>query len=75
MLSQVARLTPAPEPKPGFAGPPGPAPRPPEYVAAAELRVAWRGAYLAEEQDVDRYVGELRELLLAEIRKGKRVTV
>ena len=76
MLSQVARLTPAPAPAaPGFAEPPGSAPQPPEYIAAAALRVAWPGAYLAEEQDVDRYVGELRKLLLAEIRKGKRVTV
>lgn len=76
MLSQVARLTPAPAPAtPGVAEPPGPAQQPPKYIAAAELRVAWPGAYLAEEQDVDRYVGELRKLLLAEIRKGKRVTV
>ena len=75
MLSQVARLTQAPAPAPDIADPPEPAPQPREYIAAAELRVAWPGAYLAEEQDVDRYIGELRKLLLAEIRKGKRVTV
>lgn len=75
LLSKVARLTPAPAPPPGAAEPAAPAPQPAEYVAAAQLRVAWPGAYLAEEQDVDRYVDELRKLLLAEIRKGKRVTV
>ena len=75
MLSQVARLTPVEPTPPGAAEAPGPAPQPPEYVSAAELRVAWPGAYLAGEQDVDRYVDELRNLLLAEIRKGKRVTV
>jgi hypothetical protein len=75
LLSQVARLTPAPTTPPGVDEEAAPPLRPLEYIAAAELRVAWPGAYLAGEQDVDGYVGELRKLLLAEIRKGKRVTV
>lgn len=75
MLSQVASLTPAPARVSGVAEEQSPLPVPPKYIAAAELRVAWPGAYLAEERDVDSYVGELRKLLLAEIRKGKRVTV
>ena len=52
-----------------------PAPRPTEYVAATGLRVAYPKPFLADEQDVDAYLGTLRETLIAEIRAGKRITI
>jgi hypothetical protein len=55
--------------------PPTPPPAQPEYVAASTLRVTYAKPYLADERDVDAYLGTLRETLIAEIRAGKRVTV
>ena len=46
-----------------------------KYVAAASLRVAYTKPFLADEGDVETYLGRLRETLMAEIRSGKRITV
>jgi len=52
-----------------------PAPVQPEYVAVGALRVTYAKPYLAEEKDVDAYLDNLRDTLVAEIRAGRRVTV
>jgi protein tyrosine phosphatase len=54
---------------------PAPAPRPPSYVNASDIKVAYPRPYLAEEADVDQYVNELRKTLMAEIAAGKKVIV
>lgn len=46
-----------------------------EYVAASALRVTYIKPYLADERDVEIYLGTLRETLIAEIRAGKRITI
>ena len=51
------------------------APPQPEYVAASVLRITYAKPYLADERDIDAYLDTLREMLIAEIRAGKRVTV
>ena len=51
------------------------APRPPSYVNASDIKVAYPRPYLAEEADVDQYVNELRKTLMAEIAAGKKVIV
>jgi hypothetical protein len=39
------------------------------------VRVSFEKAWLADEIDVDRYLASMREALLAEIRKGKRIQI
>ncbi len=76
VLAEIARITqpPAPAPSsPGMSDRPAPAPRPPTYVNATEVKVAYSGTYLAEEADVDQYINELRKALLAEIAAGRKV--
>ena len=60
----------------GASSPPVPPPTPPtEYVAATELRVTYAKPFLADERDVDAYLNNLRETLIAEIRAGRRITI
>ena len=77
-------LTPAPEPQPGHAATPdaGTKPTPPakpepriEYVPSRSLKVSFDKAWLADETDVERYLESMREALLDEIRKGKRIQI
>ena len=77
-------LTPAPEPQPGHAATPdaGTKPTPPakpepriEYVPSRSLKVSFDKAWLADETDVERYLKSMREALLDEIRKGKRIQI
>jgi hypothetical protein len=76
---------PAPSAKPcGAAKPDGePVPAPPpqkpepriEYLPCRAVKVAFDKAWLANETDVDDYLKSLREALLDEIRKGKRIQI
>ena len=86
MLSQLtAWAQPAPTPAPVTGGvippdegaPTSPAkPEPPiEYVPSRSVRVSFDKAWLADESDVERYLQSMREALLAEIRKGKRIQI
>lgn len=77
-------LTPEPEPQPGHAATPdaGTKPTPPakpepriEYVPSRSLKVSFDKAWLADETDVERYLESMREALLDEIRKGKRIQI
>lgn len=47
----------------------------PEYIHARVIRVPYSRAWLADEVDVDSYLESMREVLLDEIRKGKRIQV
>jgi protein tyrosine phosphatase len=49
--------------------------KPPTYINASQIKVAYPRPYLAEEADVEQYVNELRKTLLAEIAAGKKVIV
>ena len=46
-----------------------------EYVHTRKVRVSFDKAWLANEADVDHYLESLREALLEEIRKGKRIQI
>lgn len=46
-----------------------------EYIPSRAVRVTFEKAWLADEQDVERYLESMREALLAEIRKGKRIQI
>jgi len=46
-----------------------------EYVSSRAVRVSFDKAWLADQQDVERYLESMREALLAEIRKGKRIQI
>ena len=48
---------------------------PPEYISVRKINVAFSKALLTDETDVERYLESMREALLEEIRKGKRVQV
>lgn len=87
-LSQMsAWAQPAPSPAPtqsGEAGnqPAGTSTAPPtvnepriEYIPSRSVKVSFDKAWLANESDVDEYLKSMREALLAEIRKGKRVQI
>ena len=51
-------------------------PEPPiEYVPSRSVQVPFDKAWLADETDVDRYLKSMREALLEEIRKGKRIHI
>ena len=47
----------------------------PEYVAATSLRVSYPKPFLADEQDVDDYLGSVRETWIKQIRAGKRISI
>lgn len=76
--------TPEPAPQPGkaatpdegtkLASPVQPAPRI-EYVPSRAVKVSFDKAWLADETDVERYLESMREALLDEIRKGKRIQI
>ena len=76
--------TPEPAPEPGETATPdeGTKPTPPvkpepriEYVPSRSVKVSFDKAWLADETDVDRYLESMREALLDEIRKGKRIQI
>ncbi|OSQ35814.1 BREX system P-loop protein BrxC [Thalassospira sp. MCCC 1A01428] len=46
-----------------------------EYVPSRSVKVTFDKAWLADETDVERYLESMREALLDEIRKGKRVQI
>ncbi|WP_192496527.1 BREX system P-loop protein BrxC [Chlorobium phaeovibrioides] len=46
-----------------------------EYVASRAVKVSFKKAWLADETDVDGYLESMREALLDEIRKGKRIQI
>lgn len=46
-----------------------------EYVPSRSVKVSFEKAWLADETDVDRYLNSMREALLEEIRKGKRIQI
>ncbi|MBI2354427.1 MAG: BREX system P-loop protein BrxC [Deltaproteobacteria bacterium] len=46
-----------------------------EYVPSRSVKVLFEKAWLADEADVDRYLESMREALLEEIRKGKRIQI
>ena len=89
LLSQMtswAQPAPAPEPAPqtGQTATPdeGTKPTPPakpepriEYVPSRSVKVSFDKAWLADETDVERYLESMREALLDEIRKGKRIQI
>lgn len=89
LLSQMtswAQPTPTPEPapEPGQPATPdeGTKPTPPakpepriEYVPSRSVKVSFDKAWLADETDVERYLESMREALLDEIRKGKRIQI
>ena len=89
LLSQMtswAQPTPTPEPapEPGQPVPPdeGTKPTPPtkpeppiEYLSSRSVKVSFDKAWLADETDVERYLECMREALLEEIRKGKRIHI
>ena len=61
--------------KPGDETPPAPPKSKVEYVHVRQVRASYNKAWLADETDVERYLESMREALLGEIRKGKRVQV
>ncbi len=89
LLSQMtswAQPAPTPEPaqEPGKTAMPdaGTKPTPPakpepriEYVPSRSVKVSFDKAWLADETDVERYLESMREALLDEIRKGKRIQI
>lgn len=89
LLSQMAswaQPAPAPEPVPKPGGTTTPdeevKPTPPvkpepriEYVPSRTLKISFDKAWLADETDVERYLESMREALLEEIRKGKRIQI
>lgn len=46
-----------------------------EYVPSRSVKVSFDKAWLADEGDVERYLESMREALLDEIRKGKRIQI
>jgi hypothetical protein len=46
-----------------------------EYVSIKNVTTTFKKAWLAEESDVDSYVDSLKEALLTEINKGKRIQI
>ena len=77
ILADIASMV-APAPAPstlGLSDRASPAPTPPSYINASEIRPKYAKPYLAEESDVETYVEEMKQSLLAQIRSGKRVIV
>ena len=77
ILADIASMAaPAHAPStPGLSDRASPAPIPPTYINASEIRPKYAKPYLAEESDVETYVEEMKQSLLAQIRSGKRVIV
>jgi len=75
MLADIARMAPpaSPPATPGVNDPP--APKPPSYVNASDIKVDFPRPYLAEAADVEQYVGELKKTLMDQIQQGKKVIV
>jgi hypothetical protein len=46
-----------------------------EYIPSRSVRVNFDKAWLADASDVDSYLDAMREALLAEINKGKRIQI
>ena len=46
-----------------------------EKIVAQMVKVSFDKAWLADETDVERYLESMREALLDEIRKGKRIQI
>jgi hypothetical protein len=76
--------TPEPAPEPDQPATPdeGAIPTPPakpepriEYVPSRSVKVSFDKAWLADETDVERYLESMREALMDEIRKGKRIQI
>ena len=65
----------ATKPETGDAPPDGPGAEPAthEYVSSRAVPVPFEKAWLADEDDVDHYLKSMRNALLEEIRKGKRI--
>ncbi len=47
----------------------------PEYVPSRAVEVPFEKAWLADEDDVDHYLKSMRDALLEEIRKGRRIQI
>lgn len=91
LLSQMTSWAqPAPEPAPELVHKPGKAavvaegvPHSPpareepriEYVNSRSVKVSFDKAWLADETDVKRYLDSMRDALMDEIRKGKRIQI
>lgn len=75
MLADIARMAPlaSPPATPGVNDPP--APKPPSYVNASDIKVDFPRPYLAEAADVEQYVGELKKTLMDQIQQGKKIIV
>ena len=73
-IDQMKRPAPGPTPS-GVNEAPGPAPQPPSYINASQVKVTFAKPYLADDADVDAYLEELKKTLLAEIHAGKKVIV
>lgn len=72
--SLLARMCHWASPKPTGTGGSGTTPPTvPDYMSLRAIKVAFDKAWLADEADADRYLTALREAMLAEIRKGKRI--
>lgn len=78
LLAKVVEAA-TPKPPPGAEGGDDDAPPPTkptyEYVQVRQLKVTYDKAWLANEDDVDRYLDSLRKVLLAEVQAGKRVQI
>ncbi|MHB1563766.1 MAG: BREX system P-loop protein BrxC [Leptospirillum sp.] len=77
LLSQMtswAQPAPTPEPAPEPGETAKLEPRI-EYVPSRSVKVSFDKAWLADESDVERYLESMREALLDEIRKGKRIQI
>jgi len=78
-LTAWARETQTPEPVSGAGTTATPdkvlEPASTEYVSARTLQVSFEKAWLADEADIDDYLEAMREALLTEIRKGKRIQI
>ena len=46
-----------------------------QYVSSKSLNISFEKAWLADEADVDLYLKSMREALIEEIRKGKRIQI
>ena len=46
-----------------------------EYIPSRAVKILFEKAWLADEADVERYLESMREALLEEIRKGKRIQI
>lgn len=85
LLSQMtswAQPASMPEPAPAPGGTEGTRPwpqarqKPPiEYIPSRSVKVPFEKAWLADETDVERYLESMREALLEEIRKGRRIQI